>query len=191
VSLTQKEKVIQEKRTIEATKKNMMGITGKLGLIVRVLGSPVVRQASGLYDQYFLDDPYENESNTERSGMMSDQLGPEIWQDEIKDADDSCSQEEGYVFDGLSRGMHFEIKFWHYNQKLDVSYKGYQVYKEIGGELFAYAPFDEWEQMVERLYKVAKRQSSQLKDIKEFETRQTIESQKRSFWQKLKMKWGI
>lgn len=191
MSLTQKEKVIQEKRTIEATKKNMMGITGKLGLIVRILGSPVVRQGSGLYDQRFLSDPYEDNSNIERAGMLSDQLGPEIWQNEIKDADDSYSREEGYVFDGLSFGMHFEIKFWHYNQKLDASYKGYTVYKEIGGELFAYAPFDEWEKMVERLYKAAKQQSSRLKDIKEFETRQTIESQKRSFWQKLKMKWGI
>lgn len=179
MSLTQKEKAIQEKRTIEATKKNMMGITGKLGLIVRTLGAPVVRQGSGLYDQNFLDDPYENDSNTE------------TWQEEIIDADDPYSHEEGYVFDGLSRGMHFEIKFWHYNQKLDASYKGYTVYTEIGGELFSYAPFDEWEQMVERLYKEAKQQSLQLKDIKEFETRQTIEAKKRSFWQKLKMKWGI
>jgi hypothetical protein len=191
MGLNHKEKAIREKRTIEATRKNLMGIAGKFGLIVQTLGSPVVRQASGLLDQNFLGDPYEDYPDVETAPVLSDQTGPEIWKDEIKESQNEYSQEEGYVFDGLSRGMHLEIKFWHHNQKVDVTYKGYQVYKEIAGELFCYAPFDEWEQMVERLYKVAKQQSKQLKQLREVEISETIETQKRSFWQKLKLRWGI
>ena len=41
------EKRIQEKRTVEATKKKLMGFNGKLGCIVRNLGQPIIAQSEG------------------------------------------------------------------------------------------------------------------------------------------------
>jgi len=114
---SQKEKVIREKRTIEATGKNFMGITGKMGTIAKVLGSPIIRQGSGMMDVSYMEDPFEV-IESEREKTMSGQDGPEMWRDEIQEMDDAATQDEGWVFDGLSRGMHLEIKFWHHIEKL-------------------------------------------------------------------------
>ena len=187
----QKEKVIREKRTIEATHKNLMGISGKLGVIAQVLGHSIVRQGSGLNDSTYLDDPYEDFADSERASVVSDQEGPEIWRDEIKDMGEDFSQEEGYVFDGLSRGMHLEIKFWHHNQKLEVSYKGYEVYKETAGELQAYVPLDEWEDLIKRLYKAAKQQAQKLQREGEAEVSRDIQEKKETFWRRLRDRWGV
>jgi len=191
MSLRQKENVIKEKRTNEAIKKNMMGINGKLGLIAQALGSPIVRQASGLFDASFLDDPYQEYAESQRAPMMSDQKGPEIWKNEIQEMQDGYAEELGYVFDGLSRGMHIEVKFWHNNQKLEASYGGYEVYKEVAGELYAYNPQEEWEQMVDRLHKTAKEQFKIIKERQELEMVDTIDYQRKSLLQRLRSRWGF
>lgn len=190
-SLSQKEKVIREKRTIEATKKNLMGISGKLGIIAQTLGFPIVRQGTGLVDAVYLDDPYDDVAEAEYETTVSGQPGPLMYEDEIKEASDDYVHEEGFVFDGLSRGMHIEIKYWHHNNKLEASYKGYQVYKEIAGELFAYAPFPEWEDMITRLYKVAKDKSKEQKALREAQIGQEIKAQKITFWHRLRTRWGL
>lgn len=186
---SQQEKVIREKRTIEATHKNLMGITGKIGVIVKTLGYPVVRQGS-TSDISFLEDPYDF-VDTEYETTASGQQGPEVWRDEILEMGDAFSQEEGLVFDGLNRGMHLEIKFWHHNQKLEVSYKGYEVYKEIAGELHIYAPFDEWETLINRLYKIAKEESKRSRKYEEVELGKEIQRKKESFWRRLQRRWGV
>ena len=58
--MNEKEKRIQEQRTIEATKKNLMGLTGKIGTIVRNLGQPMISQCEGgtFLDTSYLDDPW-------------------------------------------------------------------------------------------------------------------------------------
>lgn len=188
---SQKEKVIREKRTIEATKKNLMGVAGKFGIIVKTLGSPIVRQGSGLMDQTFLDDPYQDYAESEYETTASGQPGPESWRDEIKEIQDDIVYEEGFVFDGLSRGIHLEIRYVHHKQKIEVSYKGYPVYKEVAGELYAYAPFPEWEEKIERLYKVAKDEAKKNKRFKEVELGQEIERQKTKFWERLRLRWGL
>jgi len=187
----QKENAIREKRTIEATKKNLMGPSGKLGIIVMSLGSPIIRQSSCYVDVSFLEDPYEDDTDIEYASTASGQKGPVAWEDRISEDSDMMAQEEGFVFDGLSRGMHIEVKYWHRNNKLEVTYKGYEVYKEGGGELFAYAPFPEWEEMIERLYKSAKPKSKELKMLREVEVGQAIERRKRSFWERLRNRWGV
>ena len=59
------EKRIQEKRTIEATKKRLMGFNGKLGCIVRNLGQPIMShmEGGGLHEYgetiNFWEDAYE------------------------------------------------------------------------------------------------------------------------------------
>jgi len=188
---SRKEKVLREKRTIEATKKNLMGIAGKLGLIAQTLGHPIVRQGSGLMDQTFLDDPYEDFTGSEYAPTVSDQLGPEVWRDKINEASDDLVYDEGFVFDGLSRGMHLEIRYIHHKQRIDVSYKGFPVYKEVAGELYAYAPFPEWEDLIDRLYKVARDEAKRNKRFKEVQLGQEIEKQKTRFWERLRLRWGV
>jgi hypothetical protein len=191
MSENQKEKVIREKRTIKATKKNLMGISGKIGLVAMTLGHPIMRQGSGIMDVSFLEDPYEDYSDTEYESTASGQPGPQAWKDEIKQADDDLVYEEGYVFDGLSRGMHLDIKYMYHNQRIEVTYKGYQVYKEIAGELFAYSPSKEWEDKIERLYKIAKVEAKQNKRFMEVQLGQEIERKKASFWERMRTRWGI
>ncbi len=187
----QKENAIREKRIIEATKKNFMGVAGKLGVIATVLGSPIIRQGTGLWDVEFLDDPYENITDVEFETTVSGQKGPQMYRDEILDMGDESAEEEGYVFDGLSRGMHLDIKYWHINHKLEVTYRGYLVYKEIAGELDSYAPFPEWEDMIGRLYKSAKTQAKNQISLEEVEIGEAIEKKKQSIWEKLRTRWGL
>lgn len=188
---SQKESVIREKRTILATQKNLMGPSGKFGMILQAFGSSVMRQGSGLVDANFLQDPYEDFVHTEYSPTASDQQGPVAYRDEILDSVDDYVYNEGLLFDGLSRGMHLEIVYWHATNEIKVSYRGFMVYKEIAGELEAYAPFPEWEDMIERLYKAAKEKTKNMKVAQEEVIAERVQRKKRDFWHQLKMRWGI
>jgi hypothetical protein len=191
MSWTQKENAIREKRTIEATKKNFMGPSGRLGVIAKALGHPIIREGSGFNDVSFLEDPYEDFTDSEFATTASGQKGPLAFKDELPIANSDFIEEEGYVFDGLSRGMHIEIKYWHNSNKLEVSYRGFLVYKEVAGELANYAPFEEWEDMIKRLYKAAKIKAKDDVSLEEVEISEAIERKKRSIWENLKNRWGL
>lgn len=191
MSWSQKENAVREKRTMEATKKNFMGPSGRLGIIAKFLGTPIIRQGSGLYDVNFLEDPYDDSSDIEYETTASNQKGPMVWQDDIPVMEDDFIREEGYLFDGLSRGIHMEIKYWHDSHKLEVSYKGYPVYKEIAGELSSYAPHEEWEELIKTLYKLAKKRKENKADMEEAEISDVFERKKTNFWNKLKTRWGV
>lgn len=168
------EKVIQEKRTILATKNDLMGAEGKLGLIARFLGEPMIRQGSGFHDETYLDDPYD------------------IDEDEILTADEGeAVYFEGYVFSGLKWGMHMEIHLHEDESKIIVWYKGYEVYREEAGDLLGYAPFPEWENMIERIYKIAKKKEQESKNDFVGEIEKEIQKEKKSFFEKLRLKWGF
>lgn len=168
----EKERMIREKRTIEATRKNMMGATGKLGLITKWLGTKIVRQGSGLFDQTFLDDPF-----------VEEEYMPTL--------NEAAISNEGYHFDGLSRGMHFEVKYMHGNSELTAYYKGYLVYKEIAGDLYAYAPFPEWENLVEPLYLEAEKRANKEKVELDEEKEKSFLRLGQMFIHKLRMEWGL
>jgi hypothetical protein len=166
------EKVIREKRIIEATKKNMMGTSGKLGMIARHLGHPMIQQG-------FIDFFEEME--------------------EIQESDGAHCQQIGWVFDGLPWGMHLEIQL---NadvmngeiidyQSMKVYYKGYEVYKEESGELETYAPFDDWESLIDKLYKNALRKQEKEHDELFPIMEQRNDMAKKSFFQRLRYKWGF
>lgn len=186
-----KENVIREKRTIEATKKNLMGPAGKFGVILQAFGTPIVRHGTGLVDNTFLYDPYEDLIEEEYASTMSGQRGPLSHRDEIKTASTDFTHNEGIMFDGLSRGVHLEIIYWNSNNQLKVSYKGYPVFVEIAGELEAYAPFEEWESLIEKLFNSAKQRIKQIKQQQEVEKMQKIENNKKNFFQNIRMRWGI
>lgn len=186
-----KENVIREKRTIEATKKNLMGPSGKFGVILQAFGTPVVRHGTGLIDSTFFYDPYEDFIEEEFQSTASGQMGPLTYRNEIKTSDSDFTQNEGIMFDGLSRGMHLEIVYWNADNQLKVSYKGYPVFVEIAGELEGYAPFEEWESLIEKLFNSAKQRIKQIKQQQEAEKLNKIENNKKNFLQNLRMRWGI
>ena len=167
------EKLIREKRLMEATKKGLMGSSGKLGTIVKYLGHPIIRQGAET-EYYSTEDIFDLES-----------------EESIPVGEDSYVMQEGWVFDGLSRGMHLEIKYLDCDKKLSVYHEGFRVYEEIAGDLEAYAPDPEWENLIERLYKAAtERKKIAKEEINEIYRKERLDEQ-RSFLQRLRSKWGL
>lgn len=207
------EKQIQEKRTIEATKKKLMGFNGKIGCIARNLGQPIIEHSSGgVYHEYgspidFWDEmnekPLEDIKDADELMMniptmeVLDELGNPIGDMEGKEWSESRERSHmnaiplGWFFDGLSRGMHLEIKYEEAEKSLTVFYKGYEVYKEMGGELFGYAPHDEWENKIEQLYVVARKINEQRKNDAKSDQTKIAEKIKDSWWERTRKKWGL
>lgn len=169
-----KAQLIREKRTIEATRKNIMGGSGKLGMIAKCFGSEIIKQGSGTYDQTFLErfDDFEEEET-------------------VPVMEDESISKEGYFFDGLSRGMHFEIKYLN-SGVLTAYHLGYLVYHEISGELFTYVPNDNWEKLiVEPLYQQAKLKAETMKkEQKEFSEMNNLRKAQQ-FIINLRNRWGF
>jgi hypothetical protein len=167
---------IKEQRLIEATRKNLLGIkNGKLGIILRNMGDKVISHGSPLFESYAVyADPYEQEQDD----------------DEIPTFDeDEAVAEIGYIFDGLSRGMHLEIKYLESN--LSVTYQGHLVFLEKSGDLDCYVPNDEWENKVDDLYKIAVKMQRQVKKESVIEKTKNEEKEKQNLLRYLFDKWGF
>ena len=187
-----KENAIRDKRTIDATKNNLMGPSGKFGTILHAFGNQVVSQGTGLFDTNYLEETIENDDvYTEYSPTLSEQEGTIAYRGEILDLQDENTYSEGIVFDGLSRGIHLEIMYWHLENEIKVTYKGFLVYHEIAGALNAYAPFDDWEKPIERLYISAKEKLKKTKIEKEKNIVEETKKRKNSFFQEMRLRWGI
>jgi hypothetical protein len=170
-----KEQQIQQRRTIDAATKNYLGVSGKFGTIVRHLGSMIVSQDGGLYDVRYLETEPPPPADPEAIPMF----------------EDAGSNVIGAVFDGLSRGMHLEIKYIKHSAELTVHYKGYLVYQEVAGDLYCFNPFPEWETMIEKLYVVAKKVHDQYQaDMTERNYNEGV-AEKAGFLERLRMRWGI
>ena len=190
--MNQKETAIKQRREIEAAKKNLLGSGGKFGIILRNMGTPIRSQGGHCFDYTPAPDPWLLE--TEQG-----EFDPTI----IHDGDENMStgwllnnkeddgQAIGWLFDGLGRGMHLEIKYLSEETKLTVTYKGYLVFAELAGHLVAYAPFAEWEDMVERLFAQAAQVDKKRKKMQSQTDRKTAEREARGFIQKLRLRWGI
>ena len=97
----------------------------------------------------------------------------------------------GWHFDGLSRGIHLEIKYESEKNELTVQYKGYTVYREIAGELMSYAPFPEWEEKTNQLFKTARGIQVQILQKEKKEKIESANKSKEKWWDKVKHKWGL
>lgn len=174
--MNSKERAIAEKRQIEATRKNLMGASGKLGMIAKVLGTPIQRQGSPLFDMSYLDDPF---------ALHNPEDIPQF------NGNDDYVVTEGYLFDGTTSGIHMEIKLMVNDNKLRVSWQGYTVFDEQAGDLLGYVPNEEWEGWVDRLYRRskdrAKAQMEAQKPLVEAET----QTQLGRFLDRMRRRWGI
>jgi len=185
------ENVIREKRTIEATKKNLMGPAGKFGVILQAFGTPVLRQGYSSNQHNFIEDPYEDNIYQEFETTISGQNGPLAYRDEISYMESESIHNEGLYFDGLSRGLHLEITYWQADSQLKVMFKGYPVYIEIAGELQCYVPSDSWETFIDKLYSISKNKIKKNKKDQEKELENKILEKKINFWQNIKARWGV
>lgn len=174
--MNDKEKRIKERRLIEAAEKNYLGANGKLGCICRYLGDSIKGEGSNLFDSY--------EHSFETWGDEDPEELPTV------DLDTSVYN-LGYIFDGLNRGMHLEIKYLSYEKKLTCDYKGYQVYKEVAGNLECYAPFSEWETLIDNLYKITQTTARKKKKQMAEEEKTKKLTHAVGFLQKLRERWGL
>ena len=200
------EEKIKEERLIEATKKGFYGQNGKIIFVVKILGEPIISQNEGdLYsNSTYLEDPYDlgndlEESSTKEElmqnlpamGMVDNNRpeGPE-WSS-LKEGENASITKIGNHFCGLSRGMHLEIMYNEINTELYLTYKGYQVYKEIKGDLLCYVPNDEWESHIDKLYKISKEKARKTKEQEFQKEIKSSDRQKQSWLNEMKKKWGF
>jgi hypothetical protein len=186
---------IKEQRTAEANKKGLMGQGGKIGLVLRMLGSPIVGQVE---DAAFLD----------LEGRIEDPSGNPIMDIPVADLDGVnrpygsewggiaesvpvSTRTIGMHFDGLSRSMHLEIIYKDEESELSVYHRGRLVYREVQGDLVCYVPADEWEDWVSSLFKTAKKMH---RDSKEDEFKEKVKEardSKESWLRHIAARWGI
>lgn len=169
-----KEQMIREQRTIDAMKKGFMGADGKLARIARMMGHPIHRHGTSNFNQTFLDDPYE---------LPSDDL-PVMDEDEM-------SYQIGFYFDGLGRGMQLEIVWLSEFREIKCRYRGRVVYRESGGELDGFAPGEEWETIVEKLYERTRKMEKVEKKVRSQAAGNEARFQQKEFLDAMKLKWGI
>lgn len=203
--MNEKEKKIKEQRAIEATKKGYMGgLGGKFGTIMKHLGQPITAHldgSSGSLDvmgvtRTELPSPWfeEEEMYCQMPTLGNDveEPGGYGWADKSMVRRQSATTTTiGLHFDGLSRGMHLEMKYGEENSDVNVHYKGYLVYKEVAGDLQAYFPLPEWEKMVEELYKVAKAKEDEFRKQEKKDRVEEATKIKESWLQKMRKSWGI
>lgn len=192
--MNEHEQKIKDLRTLEAKRKDYMGLKGKFGIILKTMGEPIVAHTSGggkfytetsLNDYMSLEEENIPTTDTEERGLPDGQE----W-NVPENISFFGTHNEGWHFDGLSRGCPLEIWFKDDESELRVTYKGIVVYRELAGDLKAYVPAEEWQAMIERLYLHARKA---LKEHQNEHNRKTSESKKRSksAWvEKMKRLWG-
>ena len=206
------EKRIQEQRTIEATKKNLMGFAGKLGCIAKNLGHPIIAEYFG--GKYFASNEMPDYMNLDDDVYKDETIGEIVrkmrtvqiridgtpisepgdvdpnWTQK-HDKEDASTEQTGWYFDGLSRGMHLEIKCSVEEGSIAAYFKGYKVYEELAGELLAYNPNGGWEDCVNKLFEFAKNKEIQQKKIDKKESQDSSKKDKESWLQSLRDRWGF
>jgi hypothetical protein len=181
---------IKEQRLAEATKKGLTGPTGKIGVVLKMLGEPIVSQTE---DASYLNLDGEEEEGgipvMDVEGVRRPE-GPE-WSDDAGIATHYGIHEIGRHFDGLGRGMHMEIFYKDESSEMSLYHRGFLAYREVQGDLQCYVPSDEWEGWVSSLFKVAKKKQREQKE-REFEERvKESERTKLSWLRDMASRWGI
>lgn len=168
------EQNIKEARTIEAMRNGYMGLAGKFSQITKRLGFPIISQGSLYMNSTEFVDVFE------------------VDEEPVKTMDENeATYEIGWQFDGLSKGINLAITVMNHLREITVRYEGNIVYKEISGELESYAPSQEWEAHINRLYenvkKVHRKESAAL--AKKAEEKK--EESKLKILNDLRKRWGI
>jgi hypothetical protein len=165
---------IVEQRTAEAIQKNLMGKQGKLYLISKVLGSPIVTQSDS---GNFLD--YEW-----MYGLNEDYDALPVMDDSV------TSHEVGYNFDGLTRGINLNIMCNDYSDTIKLYYDGYCYYEEESNQLLRYVPNTLIESHIDSLFGAAENKvREQYRNAKAAEIKEASKLEREEL-ARLRDKWG-
>jgi len=170
------ENKIKEQRTAEAVKKDFMGSQGKLAMICKAFGSPII------YD----NSVFEGANTLDIDDGFYDKDDSEIKTFE----EDHVSYELGYWYDGVNLGNGLEIKFLFYESEIKLYYKSYLRYHEISNILITYNTDGDWEKPIEDLHYNAKKKIIE-KNKKIIEDNQLIkEKNKEKLINEIRKNWG-
>lgn len=174
-----REKLIQEQRTIEAMKKGYIGYEGKFAYIAKKLGYPIISHGGGNYNQTFLDDFYDfNDSNDDKNELP------------IMDENESIS-EIGMSYEGLQFGNNLTIILLYGNADITVRHESNLVYKEVAGELEGFVPNEKWENHIDQMYEYAKKIEKKKRPLENVDLEKKANKKKKEILDDLKKKWGI
>jgi hypothetical protein len=169
-----REQQLKEARTIEAMKNGYMGMEGQFATIAKRLGQPIYRQGSHMFEQTFMDDPYE---------LPDEDAIPMMDEDEQ-------SYEMGLQFDGLTRGMNLTISVEYHLRVITVRHEGKVVYLEVSGELEGYAP-GPWEDKIKTLHTLAKKIERQQRPHERRAVAEAADKKRKEILDALRDKWGL
>ena len=170
-----REQMIKEARTLEAMKKGYMGLEGKFANIAKYLGQPIYVQGGRVFEQTFLDDPYGLDEPEEIPMMEEEENSYDI----------------GLQFDGLSRGMNMTISVQYHLREITCRYESQIVYKEISGELEGYAPNPAWEEKIENLSNLARKQERTKRPAERAKAAEATVKKREEVLEYLRLKWGL
>lgn len=192
--MAQKEELearIREQRLAEANKKGLMGASGKIGTVLKAMGSPIVGQIQELPPLVEWEEvDQRNELPTLDMEGIERPSGPE-WSEYSGHLEPFSTYKMGMHFDGLSRGMHLEIIYKDETSEISVYHKGFLVYRETQGELECYIPSEEWEEWMARLFKIAKKIQRENKESEFKLAMEEAKKNKASWLSDIASKWGI
>ena len=196
--MKEQEKRIKDQRTIDANRKNLMGLEGKLGCILKYLGEPLVRQDEGewFHNVRTMDEEEDVEwggtpeeiitqISTEDWGAM---LPDECYRSERKSYD---VEEVGLLFDGLSSGINLELRYRNDDGRLTARWEGHLVYDEIAGDLQCFVPMQEWEDKVNLLFPLAKKREVAKAHTMMDTRKEKVQKDKLSLLDRIRKKWGV
>ena len=187
---------IREQRVLEANKKGLVGVSGKIGVVLKSLGQDIVSQG-------YADDVLGWGDGVEpRNASEFMKTIPTIEVDgnqrpetnewgEIGEEIPYSTRKIGIHFDGLGRGMHMEIMYDEDKSELSLTHKGFLAYREVMGEIDTYIPNDEWEGWIDRLFKTAKEIQRRNKEVEFNNNALAAEREKLAWWESMKKKWGL
>jgi hypothetical protein len=170
-----REQMIREARTIEAMRKGYMGMEGKISVIAKRLGQPIIQQGSRSFDQSFLQGPFYLEEENEMPMLDEEDHSYEI----------------GLYYDGLPRGINISIIVNFHHREIICEFQGHKVYRELAGELEAYVPNSIWEDHVEKIYDLAKKVEKQEKPHERKKIIEAANKKRQELLHEFKSKWGL
>jgi hypothetical protein len=171
--MADKESRIRDQRTIEAASENLIGLDGKLGVILRNIGTPILDDSYGFVNSTELDDFYEENNELPECDLDNEEI------------------EVGLLFDGLSKGFNIEIRYINDEKLLEVKHNCILVYMEREGVLECYNPNSSWKTIIDKLYRLARKKEQINNKNKELiEKKETLKA-KTFYAIEIFRNWGV
>ncbi len=87
--------------------------------------------------------------------------------------------------------MHIEIKYIDDRRELNVFYKGFEVYREVGGDLEKYVPKNEWEEKIDYFFGVAKKIEKTRRKNTENAVKDIAIRKHAEYLEDIRSRWGL